>query len=464
MAAVWLIALPGPFAGLSAYLAFHTIIEIVTVAVAAMIFALGWNADSAERPGNVILLSCAFLAGGVIDLGHLLSYQGMPDFVTPADAQKAIYFWLAKQLIVGSAFLVAVWLPWRPFASFRTQYVLLAVSLALTVSVYWVVLFHQDSLPVVFVPGHGLTSFKIGAEYLVIILNLATFALVLHRLPRLRPRLGTNLLLATGITVLAEVCFTLYADVTDAYSFLGHVYLVLAYIFVYRAVLVDSVKEPIERLSQSRDALFQSEGRFRGLVESNSEQIWEVNADLVITYVSRNSWEFLGYATEEVVGRKIFDFMSPEEGLRFAAVAEQILASQDPFSYLEFKQLHRDGHEVVLEASGAPFYHGAGKLLGYRGVTREITERKRTEQRLQQWAQIFEHAQWGVAVIDNQGRLQLMNSAYARMHGWSVAELTGRPVAEVIAPVDQAALGDHANAAPFAVNGLKHGVDDPLRS
>jgi len=55
-------------------------------------------------------------------------------------------------------------------------------------------------------------------------------------------------------------------------------------------------------------------------------------------------------------------------------------ARREPFPAIENANLHRDGHRVVLETSGAPFFDANGKFRGYRGVDREIGARKRAEE------------------------------------------------------------------------------------
>jgi PAS domain S-box-containing protein len=68
-------------------------------------------------------------------------------------------------------------------------------------------------------------------------------------------------------------------------------------------------------------------------------------------------------------------------------------------------------------------------------IVRNITERKQAEQSLHRWAHIFEHAEWGVAIGSGDGRtLELMNPAYAKMHGFTIEELSDMPIASVYAP------------------------------
>ena len=74
------------------YLSLHSLMEAFSVIVSALIFAVGWNAFSEERSGSLVLFSCAFLGVGLLDLVHLLSYPGMPVFVTESSGQKSIWF------------------------------------------------------------------------------------------------------------------------------------------------------------------------------------------------------------------------------------------------------------------------------------------------------------------------------------------------------------------------------------
>jgi PAS domain S-box-containing protein len=87
--------------------------------------------------------------------------------------------------------------------------------------------------------------------------------------------------------------------------------------------------------------------------------------------------------------------------------------------------------------------------------TQDITDRKRVEQSLQRWAHIFENAEWGVAIGSADGRsLEMMNPAYARMHGYTVEELSGLPIASVFAP----GTADELSALIRAANETGHAV------
>jgi PAS domain S-box-containing protein len=127
-------------------------------------------------------------------------------------------------------------------------------------------------------------------------------------------------------------------------------------------------------------AMRESEAKFRALVESSSDWIWEINEHDIYTYASPQVHDLLGYSVEEIIGKTPFDLMSSEEAKevkeRFSAYKNE----RKPFRMLENANLHKNGRVVFLETSGAPIVDGHGVFKGYRGIDRDITERKHAEE------------------------------------------------------------------------------------
>lgn len=126
-------------------------------------------------------------------------------------------------------------------------------------------------------------------------------------------------------------------------------------------------------------ALRESEAKFRALVESTSDWIWEINAQNVYTYSSPQVYVLLGYRVEEVIGKTPFDLMPPDEAEHVRERFNAIAAERRSFHLLENANLHKDGRMIFLETSGAPMFDAMGGFTGYRGIDRDITERKETE-------------------------------------------------------------------------------------
>jgi len=133
-------------------------------------------------------------------------------------------------------------------------------------------------------------------------------------------------------------------------------------------------------LAKVEAALRESEERYRALVETVSDWVWEIDENNVYTFVSPQIRDLLGYEPGEILGRTPFDLMPPGEALRVKEIFGPYAARREPFPTIENANLHKDGHLVVLETSGAPFFDANGRFLGYRGIDREIGARKRAEE------------------------------------------------------------------------------------
>jgi PAS domain S-box-containing protein len=143
-----------------------------------------------------------------------------------------------------------------------------------------------------------------------------------------------------------------------------------------------SMEQEVAERKRAEEALRESERRFRSLVETTSEWIWEVDARGVYTYASPRIVDLLGYEAEEVLGKTPFELMPEKEAQRVAQQFREIAESRQPFRLLERKTLHKDGRVVVIETSGSPILDSDGELLGYRGIDRDITDRKQAEEDL----------------------------------------------------------------------------------
>lgn len=128
--------------------------------------------------------------------------------------------------------------------------------------------------------------------------------------------------------------------------------------------------------------LRESEERCRTLLETVSDWVWEVDENVVYTFVSPKVRDLLGYEPGEVLGKTPFDLMPPYEALRVKEIFGLYAARREPFPAVENINRHKNGHLVVLETSGVPFFDANGTFRGYRGVDRDIGARKRAEEEL----------------------------------------------------------------------------------
>ncbi len=141
-----------------------------------------------------------------------------------------------------------------------------------------------------------------------------------------------------------------------------------------------SIARDITERKRAEEALRESERRFRDVARTTGDWIWEVDAEGRYTYVSPIVEQVLGYTPAEMLGRHYCDFFHPNEELR--VLIQEIFHRKEPFVNLVGSNVHKDGHEVILETSALPLTGAQGNLLGYRGACRDVTAEHRLEERL----------------------------------------------------------------------------------
>ncbi len=393
----------------------HIFAEGFSIVVSMLIFGVGWNAYSNGRPGNILILSCAFLAVGLIGFAYMLSLKGMPDFITPAGTEKAINFWLSERLVVALALLVVSIRPWHPLPNPSLRYWLLVGSLGLTAAVYWLGLFQQALWPRTFIEGQGPTSFSSAAEYAIIAILLVPATLFYIGAKQSRHFDRHSLFAATVICILSELCFTLYSHETDGLSLLGHVYEVVAYLYLYRAIFVSSVREPFRKMhiemaerKRVEVALKQSESYNRMLFENAPIGLALSRLDGTLTDVNQAYADILGRSIEETKGLSYWQ-ITPETYAGQESQQLENLRTSGRYEPYEKEYLRRDGSLVPVRLTGTQVERN-GEFYIWSSAE-DITERKASEKTLQRLSKLYKMlSETNAEIIHARDRDQLLQA------------------------------------------------------
>ena len=186
----------------------------------------------------------------------------------------------------------------------------------------------------------------------------------------------------------------------------------------------------------TEQALIYSENRFRQIAEHTGAVIWEVDQTGLYTYVSPVSKRVYGYEPEELVGKKYFWDLFPEDSREeFKAIGIQYLKEgKDLFDWEN--TIERKDEEIIWVSSfGAAIRNVDGKVIGFRGADYDITDRKIAAQELRKFRIISDKASYGTVITEYGTRkITYCNEAFAKMHGYEVEEMIGMEIFSLHTP------------------------------
>ena len=129
----------------------------------------------------------------------------------------------------------------------------------------------------------------------------------------------------------------------------------------------EDVERTSEELHKRTTALQKSEEKFRTLLETSSDWVWEINLDGTFIFSSPRVKDLLGFEVDEIVGTTLFDNM-PDQDLELTKVFFKEKGTQPKsFSGWEIAQFHKDGQPIVMEINGTPIFDTRGRLFGWFG-------------------------------------------------------------------------------------------------
>jgi diguanylate cyclase (GGDEF)-like protein/PAS domain S-box-containing protein len=161
---------------------------------------------------------------------------------------------------------------------------------------------------------------------------------------------------------------------------------------VYPLKSLQARNQELEALVEERTrALNERESFYRLLTEDAMDVLWRADSTFHITYISPSDEQFRGYKADEVIGHHVFELFN-EEGISIVTDAmrnRQVAESQGiDLGFVSFDAPHRckDGNVLWGEVFSKAIRDEHGKITGYHGITREITQRKQLQDQIRQLA------------------------------------------------------------------------------
>jgi PAS domain S-box-containing protein len=194
---------------------------------------------------------------------------------------------------------------------------------------------------------------------------------------------------------------------------------------------------------QAQDALRESEARFRTMADTAPVMIWMSGTDKLCTFFNKSWLDFTGSSLEEELGNGWAEGVHREDLDRCFEVYVNSFEARDPFT-IEYRLRRRDGEYRWVLDSGGPRFAPDGTFLGYIGSCIDITEHKQAQDRFRL---VVEASPNGIVLVNQQGRIELVNAYMEKLFGYGRGELIGQTV-ETLVP--ERFCAEHpANRAQF---------------
>jgi PAS domain S-box-containing protein len=150
------------------------------------------------------------------------------------------------------------------------------------------------------------------------------------------------------------------------------------------------VRQRVDEL-ESSVARHQNATLYRRLVESSVDWVWMVDRNGNHTFTNQTIESFLGYQPAEILGVSSYQFIYPEDQEPVLQLMRRSIQQKTGWSEVTIRWLHKDGTIRYSESSGQPVLDSEGRLTGFSGIDRDITERKKLEDELAQYRDQLEH-------------------------------------------------------------------------
>jgi len=188
------------------------------------------------------------------------------------------------------------------------------------------------------------------------------------------------------------------------------------------------------------EMLRQSEKKYRTILESIEDGYYELDLAGNFTFFNDSMCKILGYSKNEMIGMNNRQYMDKENARKVYQAFNKVYTTGKPTVGIDWEVIRKDGTKGFIETSVSLIRDARGEPIGFRGVARDITERKQAEKALQEaktrFEDLFETANELIITTDAEGWVLHVNKEVEKLSGYSKKELVGQSILNIAYPED----------------------------
>ncbi len=195
------------------------------------------------------------------------------------------------------------------------------------------------------------------------------------------------------------------------------------------------ISRDITERRQAEVALQQEQALFNNLASTIPDLIYFKDRQSRFVRINEAMVRFFGLrSAPEVVGKTDFDFFSEEHAWQAYEDEQRVMSTGEPLIGLEEKETWPDGHVTWASTTKVPLRDADGNITGLVGISRNITGRRRAEERIREQAALLDNANDAIYVTALDCTILYWNHGAERTYGWTSAEVLNRKTTELISP------------------------------
>ncbi|NVM19006.1 MAG: PAS domain S-box protein [Candidatus Lokiarchaeota archaeon] len=417
------------------YLLFHSIAEVISIVISGGIFFIGWNSRKYMDNSFFLIIGISFLFISAIDLIHTLTYSGM-SIILEFNANLPTQLWIAARYWQSISYLFALFAIKKKI---NATYLMLGGLIV--ISVLFILIFY-GVFPTSYIVGIGLTPFKIISEYIINFIFL-TSAIILYKFrSEFNRKIFLLIMLSISATIISELAFTFYLSVSDLSNFIGHIFKIIAFFFIYKAIIETALEDPFglllrklklsdTSLRRKADDLEEAYSEFNQMFNA-SAPLRVINKDYEIIRINETYLNLFSLTKEEIISKKCYDPDLKRLGHQCntdLCSMKQIEQGKEHFEYELITKVN-DNTNIVTLVRSVPYRNINGEFVGIIQNFTNITERSILELAMkkseEKYRNLVEESLEGIWVIDDNTNTTFVNQSMAGMFGYKIDEMIGK--------------------------------------
>lgn len=399
---------------------FHTLAETYTVIVALFVFFIIIYFKKGEKDNFLTILAVSYLSTSFLDFLHMFFFSSTLSLTT----NQSISFWVAGRYVESLSLIIAALYMKRKSNLTLLSIIYLTAVVIITFGVI------EGYFPVCFNKEIGLTPFKIYSEYIIILFFIIAM-LLFRRKSTFSSETSGYIYLHIIFMVLGELLFTLYSKPSSFVIFIGHIFKIVAYYYLYKAVVITVIRQPLGfffgNLLRHYESLHEQEKYNQILLDSINSYLLILRTNGQVVNVNHKVLKLLGVNEEDFLNKFFWQTILVEDAKK----------EKTKKLFLENIKLHKTlVFDLRVDINNrVRFFSWVFNYTNYNGNERliicsgkDITELRKKSFYLDRSSNIIEHLPVMVVITDEKENIEYVNPEFERISGYERGDVVGHKV------------------------------------